>query len=378
MATNDATPKHDLVAELDRLDSALERANERIAEFGEADLQELADIYEQFTDVIDRYEEDVTDDGGDIQDNIEFQSAIAAVVDDIPDDLLLKETFDECDERLQKRWFHDSDFEYVRDQLEPVADLVGRLERRDELLDSYRETRRDIRYRARDLDDRIAELDRLSRLSTADLDAPTEHLRDPIETYNDAVAEAFETFRLEAPARDIVDFLEKMTVYPLIPFETPDEELVAYLQEYPPGEETVPKLLEYADYSHSKLSHYVDEPDRLTRVVGRKQTYLDGLDADPLCISWPPPTAETLRWRCQELTAAVNRFGPDVVEHLRTVAALPQETSYETLRDTAVVREDLTDEERERIEHEDIGAELTDARAERDQLRNALETFPDR
>lgn len=378
MATNDSIPKHDLVAELDRLESDIERTNERIAEFGEADLQELADIYEQFTDVVDRYEDDVTDDGGDIQDNIEFQSAIAAVVEDIPDDLLLKETFDECDERLQKRWFHDSDFEYVREQLEPVADLVGRLKRRDELLDSYRETRRDVRYRVRDLEERIADLERLSRLSDADLDAPTERLRDPIETYNEAVSEAFETFRLEAPARDVVEFLEEMRLYPLLPFEKPDEELVAYLREYPPGEMTVPKLLEYADYSHSKLSHYVDEPERLTRVVGRKQTYLDGLNADSLRISWPPPTADTLRWRCQELTAAVNRFSPDVVEHLRTVAALPRETSYEKLRDTAVVRQDLTAEERDRIENEDIEGELADARAERDQLRNALEAFPDR
>jgi hypothetical protein len=378
MATNNATTTHDLVAELDRLDSELDRANERVDEFGEDNLQELADIYRKFTDVIDRYEEDVTDDGGDIQDNIEFQSQIAAVTEEIPDDLLLKETFDECDEYLQKRWFHDSDFEHVREQLEPVADLVDRLDTRDDLLTSYRETRKDIRYRIRDLDDRIDELERLSRLSDADLDAPTEEIREPIETYNEAVTEAFETFSREAPARDVVDFLEAMSVYPLVSFETPDEELLSYIHNHPPGEEPIPQLLEYSEYSQSKLSHYVEDPEKLRRIVGGRQTYLDGLDADPLCISWPPPTADTLQWRCQELTAAVNRVAPAVVDHLRTVSTLPRETPYERLRDTAVVRQDLTDEERERIQTEDIDAQLEEAGTERAELDTALEEYPDR
>lgn len=378
MSTNNATTKHDLVAELERLDDRLEWANERIAEFGEGDLQELADIYERFTDVIDRYEEDVTDDGGDIQDNIEFQSAIAAVVEDIPEGMLLKPTFDECDDLLQKRWFHDSDFEEVRERLDPVADLVDRLDRRDELLESYRETRKDIRYRIRDLDEEISELERLSRLAEADLDAPTDRLRDPIEAYNEEVTAAFETFRREQPARAVLDFLDEMTAYPLVEFEEPDPALVSYVREYPPGEEPIPQLLEYAGYSHSKLSHYVDDPEKLTHVVGRKQTYLGGLDGEPLTVSWPPPSATALEWRCRELTAAVNRFAPDVVESLRRVAALPRETPYETLRDTAVVRQDLTDEERERIRSENVEGELAEARAERETLETALEEFPDR
>jgi len=377
MSANDPVTD-DPVAELERLEDELERATERIEAFGEDDLQALAAVYERFTGVLDRYEEDVTDDGGDIKTNIEFQSVIAEVVEDISDDLLLSETFEECADALQKRWFHDSDFKHVREQLEPVADLVGRLEDRDELLEAYRTTRTDLRYRIRDLDEEIAELERLDRLADADLDAPTDELRDPIERYNDAVAEAFTAFTRESPAREVVEFLETMAAYPLVPFEQPDEELAAYLHEHPPGEEPIPQLLEYAGYSHSKLTHYVDDPERLIHEIGRKKTYLDGLSAEPLSISWPPPLAGELSWRCRELTAAVDRFAPDTVEQLRPVAALTRRDDYERLRDSAVVREELSDEERERIRTDDIAQELEAARERRSRLESALERFPKR
>lgn len=378
MSTSNLPERPELVADLDRLDSELERANERIDEVGEAGLRELADVYEQFVNVLERFEEDVTDEGGDIKTNIQFQSAIAEVVENVSEDMLLAETFEDCDDHLQKRWFHESDFEYVYEQLEPVDDLVSRLDEREEILTSYRETRKDLRYRIRSLDERIQDLERLARLADADLDAPTERLREPIETYNDAVTEAFAEFTREASTRAVIDFLDAMEEYPLVPFEKPDDELAAYVYEYPPGTEPISTLLEYADYSHSKLSHYVDDPERLTHVVRRKQTYLDGLDGGPLTVSWPPPPAEVLRFRCRELTSAVNRFAPDVVEHLRAVASLPRETDYERLRDAAVVREDLSDEERKRIKNDDIEAELSAAREERDALEDALERFPER
>ncbi|MFC7072454.1 hypothetical protein ACFQJ7_14550 [Halovenus rubra] len=376
MSTNNLSEQSDLIADLDRLEERIEEAEEHVAEFGEEDLQELADVYGQFTDVLDRFEEDVTDDGGDIETNIEFQSAIAEVVEDVSDDLLLSETFEECDESLQKRWFHESDFEEVRELLEPVGDLVSRLERRDELISEYQEKREDIRYRIRDLDEQIIELDRLARLSDADLEAPTERLRGPIERYNDAVTDAFDSFIRESSSREVIDFLVAMTEYPLVSFVEPDEELASYVREYPLGQESVSTLLEYADYSNSKLSHYVDDPEKFTHAVGRKQTYLDGIDGEALTVSWPAPPADELEYRCRELTAAVNRFAPAVVEQLRHVEALPRETEYGRLRDAAVVRETLSDEERDRIQNADIAAELSEARDQREALETALEAYP--
>ena len=366
------------VAELDQREQRLERAEERVAEFGEQKLQRLAGVYHEFVGVLDRYEDQVTDDGGDVQTNIEFQSQIAEVSKQLSDDLLLSETFRECDEYLQQKWFSESDFEHVYEQLDPVSDLVGRLEERDAALEAYRETRRDVRYRIRELDEEINELERLSRLGNADLDAPTERLREPIEAYNDAVTGAFEAFRRNSSAREVLAFVAAMADYPLVPFERPPEEVLRYAREREPGTETISQLLAYADYSRSKLDHYVDDPGALKGTIGGKQTYLERLDAAPLRIDWPPPAATDLEFRCGELTAAVNRFAPDAVEPLRDVAALPRERNYERLRNAAQAREELTDVERDRIATEDIEGQLEGLREKREHLQGALDEYPER
>jgi hypothetical protein len=377
MSTNSTTSKPDVVADVAQAHDRLERARERVAEFGEDELSELASVYRAFTDLLDRYEDDVTDDGGDFQTNVQFQSEIAEIVTDVSDDMLLSETFEECDEALQKKWFHESDFEHVREQLAPAGDLVARLDERDEARRQYGTARRDLERRVRELGEQIADLERLERLGNADLDAPTERLREPIEAYNEAVTEAFRAFRSAHPAREVIDYLDEMRAFPLVEFEPPDERLRSYLRENPPGEETIDTLLEYATYSQSKLDHYVDDPAKLSHVVGGRQTYLDGLDAEPLCIGWPPPTATELERRCRELTSAVNRFAPEVVEQLRAVEALPRETDYDRLRDSALARESLTDEERARITDGNIEAELAEARELRETLAEALEEYPE-
>ena len=366
------------VAELDQREQRLERAEERVAEFGEEKLQRLADVYHEFVGILDRYEDQVTDDGGDIQTNIEFQSQVAEVSKQLSDDLLLSETFRECDEYLQQKWFSESDFEHVYEQLDPVSDLVGRLEERDAALEAYRETRRDVRYRIRELDEEINELERLSRLGNADLDAPTGRLREPIEAYNDAVTDAFEAFRRNSSAREVLAFVAAMADYPLVPFEYPPEGLLRYVREREPGIETISQLLAYADYSRSKLDHYVDDPGALKHTIGGKQTFLERLDAAPLRIGWPPPAATDLEYRCRELTAAVNRFAPDAVEPLRDVAALPRERNYERLRNAAQAREELTDVERDRIATEDIEGQIEGLREEREHLQGALDEYPER
>jgi hypothetical protein len=376
MSTNSL--ERGMVAELEECEQRLERANERVDEFGEEKLGRLADVYHEFVGVLERYEEQVTDDGGDIQTNIEFQSQIAEVSKHISEDLLLSETFEECDEYLQQKWFSESDFEHVYEQLEPVADLVGRLEERDAALEAYRDARRDVRYRVREIDEEIAQLERLSRLGNADLDASTDRLREPIEAYNDAVTEAFAGFRDESSAREVLAFVAAMDDYPLVPFEQPPEELLRYVTEREPGTESIGTLIEYADYSRSKLDHYVDDPAALKHTIGGKQTYLERLDAEPLRIGWPPPAATDLEFQCRELTAAVNRFAPGVVEQLRGVAALPRETEYTRLRDSAQARAELTARERERIASEDIEGQLDRLREERERLQDALDEYPGR
>jgi hypothetical protein len=380
MSTSDtagAAGEGDLVATLSAAEESLERAKRRVEEFGETELDRLAEAHEEFVALLDRYEERVTGDS-DFETFIEFQGNVETLVGRFPDDLLLAEAFEECDDHLQQRRLSESDFEHVRSQLEPVADLVARLDERERALEEYRQARRAVRRRARELDDQIEELRRLERLGDADLDAPTERLRDPIETYNRAVTEAFETFWREAPAREVFSFLAATTAYPLVSFPAPPEDLREYVETRAAGTEPVPTLLEYAGYSRSKLDHYVADADALKRTVATRQTYLRRLDADPLTVGWPPPEAGLLRWRCRELTSVVNRLEEHVVEPLRDVAALPRDTDYERLREAAIAESELTAAERERLRTGAVSDDLSAAVTQRDRLRTALAEYPER
>jgi len=376
MSTSDAR-EHDLIADLAAAQQRLDEAIEAVEEFGGPELQRLADAHEEFTGLLERYEEPATGDG-DFEQFIEFQGRVETFVERLDPELLLYATFEECDEHLQQRRLSESDFEHVRAQLEPVADLVDRLDERDRARNAYRRARRAVGARIRDLDEQIDDLQRLERLGDADLDAPTERLRKPIERYNDRVDEAFERFRQEAPAREVVDFLESTAAFPLVGFEDPPADIASYVRGHEPGTEPIPQLLEYAEYSRSKLDHYVADPGALKRQIRTHRTYLRRLDAEPLRVEWPPPPADRLAWRCRELTGVLDRLEPDAVEQLRTVAALPRETDYRRLRESAVAETELSKGERERLRTGAVGDRLETARQERDRLGEALSEYPER
>jgi len=310
---------------------------------------------------------------------IEFQEEIARFVETLPEDIDHREAFETVDETMHQKWLKSSDFETARQALEPIGELVERVEERERTLERYREARHDVAVRERELADRVDELADLVALGDADLDAPVENLREPIEAYNQAIVEAFDRRKHEDSARELLAFAETTAAYPLVEYRPPPEDLVAYVRDSEAGAEPIPTLLEYADYSVSKLEHYVPDARRLKRNVATHQTYLRRLDSGPLEISWPPPAAETLRWRCRELIAVVGRIAPeDVVAKLRAVRELPSRTDYERLRESVRAREQLTDEERDRLESGAVEAELAATREGREKLVAALEEHPER
>jgi len=173
----------------------------------------------------------------------------------------------------------------------------------------------------------------------------------------------------------VLAFVETTTLYPLVPFQSPPDDLLAYVETADAGTEPIPQLLSYADYSPSKLDHYVDDPDALKRAVATRRTYLQRLDAEPLTVGWPPPAAETLRFQCEERISVVDRFAPDVVETLRAVRALTRREDYDRLQTSAAAREQLTDAERERLRSGAVADERDDLRAERESIREALAEY---
>jgi len=370
----------DVVDDLEAAADELETAEAAVEERGEARLERIRDAYEEALGLLDQYEDTATGSGGEnFRAYVEFQEEFATFVENLGDGLPHREAFEAALETVDKRRLTESDFEDAREALAPAREAAAVLNRRESARDAYREARRAAEKRRSELESEIADRERLLELGDADLDAPVEELRGPIENYNDAVRDAFGTFRETSPARELLEFASTAQRYPLVDVPRPPDELRGYVHEKDAGEEPIPQLLEYAEYSRSKLGHYVDDPDELKRRVATHRTYLRRLDGSALTIEWPPAGADALRRRCDELISLVGRFATeDVVAKLRGVRGLTREADrYESLRTAAVAIEELGPDERERLRSGAVEAELDARLTELESIEAALEATPD-
>jgi hypothetical protein len=362
-----------LVTAIREAHGAATAARERVAEHGQERLETVAAAHSEATGLLERYESRATG-TGDFAAFVEFQDAFARLVEGLDDDLPAREAFEEAKDVLDQRRLSVDDFERAREALGPATDLVERLRERDRAEERLRDARHEGRERLREIEERIERLERVRRLGEADLGAPVERLRDPVASYNERIREAWETFRREESAREVFRVVEATSAYPLVAFRQPPAALREYVDTHAAGEESIPTLLEYADYTGSKLSHYVDDAGALKTRVATHRTYLERLDADPLTVSWPPPPADRLRYRAGELVSVVGRFAPeDAVAAARTVRRLPDDTEYGRLREAALARAELSADQRERLERGAVEADLTAAREALERLRATLD-----
>ncbi|WP_049928132.1 DUF7118 family protein [Halopiger goleimassiliensis] len=367
----DATP-------LERLEAArgrFERIEERIDDHGRETVERTAEAYRSATTLLEDYVDRATGTGREnFKAYVELEGQFATLVENLPDDLRDREAFEDALDAIDKRRLSESDFEAAHDALEPASRYADLLEDREDAREALAEARKAASVRLREVGDEIDERERLLELATADLDAPVADLREPIERYNEAIREAFSDYRLEASAREVFDLLERSRWYPFVDFARPPADLREYVRDSPDGEHTIPELLEFADYSRSKLSHYVADADVLKRRVATQQTYLDGIDADALTVDWPPGPAGVLRRRTRELRPFVERVADDdVVEALRAVRRRTYDDDFDRLQTAAQAVAQLSPDERERLADGRVADELERLREERDRLEAALE-----
>ncbi|MFB6108492.1 MAG: hypothetical protein ABEJ82_06595 [Haloplanus sp.] len=362
-----------LVTDLREARTALADAEAAVEEYGESTLRSVAAAHREATGLLDRYEDRATG-TGDFGAYVEFQDAFVELVEGLDDDLPRREAFERANDHVDKRRLDEDDFDRAREELQVAAELAARLEARASARDRLEQAKSAAEKRHHEFGERIDRLERLRRLGEADLDAPVERLRDPVESYDEAVAAAWEAFLAEASAREAFEVVAATENYPLVDFRQPPPELREYVETKPAGTESIPTLLEYADYSTSKLDHYVDDPAALQTRVAVHRTYLERLDAGPLSVSWPPPSAATLRYRASELVSVVARFADDeVVAAARDLRNLPDEVEYERLREAALARDELDERERERLASGAVETELAAVRRARERLEAALD-----
>ncbi len=326
----------------------LRRLEDRIADLGRERVEAAADTYRRAHRVLDQYEEDAVG-SGDFAAYVQFEGEFADVVD-VGDDALAAEAFAAADEAVDKKRLSERDFEAAREALEPAEEYVDLLADCDEALDDYRAARRDAREARKELAARLDELREVAEMADADLDADVARLREPFESYNEAVREAFDDFYKSASARDVFAFLDRADATPFVDVRVPPTDLAEYVAEYEAGEEPLPTLLEYADYSNSKLEHYVDDPGALRTAVAVHRTYIERLDGEPLTLDWPPAGGDELAYEIDELIPLVSRVADDeTVATLRDVRDLARDDEYERLRRAAEVRDALDDPELELV-----------------------------
>ncbi|AHZ24428.1 hypothetical protein BM92_16050 (plasmid) [Haloferax mediterranei ATCC 33500] len=369
----------DPVESLQAAASTLSRRRAQIDEIGFGEVRTLSEAYHDVAAILDRHEEKATDQD-DFQGYVEFRDALSNRLEAVPADVRHGDAFIEANETLTTRVtssLSSSDFERARDQLRPAREEAELLDSLEEAEESYRRARHALKDRESEVKSRIDRLERVKELGEADIDAPVHELRDLIESYNDAVEAAFEQFIREKSAREVLTWLETAESYPLAETPAPPERLCEFLETAAIGDESVATLVEYAGYSRSKLDHYVDDPKTFSAAVGTNKRFLETLDADPLTVSWPPAPASTLRWRTKELVAVVSRFADDdVVAHARKVHELTHGREYERLRDAAVAREELTEDQRDRLRRGAVSDELETLRDEYDRIVSCLDEHP--
>ncbi len=393
------TPAQEVVAELEAAFEHHQIIDSEINEIGERNLKAAADGYRNATRLLDSYEETAVG-SGDFSSYLEFQSQFLSLIEQLPDSAMAAEGFQRASDRMDKRRLKTSDFDFAREAIEPASEATALLTRREEAADAYRSARHEAKTTLKDLEADRKRLEELQTLGDLEVSVSLKPLREPIEAYNDAIAEAFETFRKTQPARELFELLAAAADRPLVGISRPPRELAEYIATAPAGQEPLSTLRTYAEYSPSKLQHYVEDPGALRTNVAVHQTYLDRLGSEPLTIEWPPAEAGVLRARLEELAPIVRRLDRAVAAdsdtdadetddnadstdesdssvefYRRQLARFTRREEYDRLRDVAVARAELDDHEFELVSSGTIDSELEAVESALEAVEAALETY---
>lgn len=372
MTTSDA-----LIDDLKSAYNAYQDIQTTIDDIGQDRLETLNDQYQEFTTLLKTYKESASGTGREtFQEYVAFQGELDAFESSLPANGLETDAFRDAIEYLDQRRLNQDDFEEARTILAPIEDRLGILDDRAEAREEYAAAERAIQERLTELDDEIEHLERILSFENVDFAVPVDQLRDHVESYNSAISSDFTTYKSNASAREFIQFIEKTTAYPLVDFPSTPPDLVDYLETADAGTESIPTLLEYADYTRSKLSHYVTDPTTFNARIAANQTYLDRLSPDPLTISWPPPPQEELHWLLRELTSVINRIAATAtMEKLNALRNFAHNDKYIDIRRAAKADSVLDSEQKQRLKSGEVTEELEDKHHEKDQLETALSSY---
>ncbi|MFP4174208.1 MAG: hypothetical protein ACLFSW_00320 [Halobacteriales archaeon] len=345
-------------------------ARAEVREVGEDRAERTRDVYRRIDDAFDEYREDATG-HGEFGRFVEFQNVVIDIEESVEEeDIYRAGDIERALSHLDANTLHDKHFRRARGDMEDVRDFVETYERYVELGDNLRDELSDLERRA---DERAREIRRkekaLEKARRAE-GVDVSRLREAVEGYNERVREGFETFVRDAPAVDVARLGERTHGAPLVDDAPIERGTAKRLARYV-DDETVDRVLELADSSDAKLSHYVDDPDGFRDAVPR--TYFETADGSRFELSYDPEGV--VRRRAEELVSLVRRFADDeTVMALRRVRDMAANGTYGEMRRALVAREEAgADVDAIRDELDELRDEKERAETRADELRDVLE-----
>lgn len=341
-----------------------------IEDVGEERAEETREAYETLDEALEEYREDATG-TGDFRKYIEFRNIAVALEEQLDegDDAHLKDAFESALSRLDAQTLRDKHFRGARSDLERVEEFVGKYERYEELRDELRDELGALEKRKENLEQKIDDTEeRLGQAREAE-GIDVSPLREAVEEYNERVRRNFEEFVSEAPAVEVARLGEKTHDAPLVEDAPVERGTAERLSEYV-GDETVERVLELADESDAKLSHYVDDTDGFRDAVPR--TFFETASAEAFELGYEPEGV--VRRLVPELVSLVSFFADEeTVAALRRVGGMAERGEYEPMRRALSAREEAgADAETLEEQIEELRTEKEDVEKRMERVRSAL------
>lgn len=343
---------------------------ETVREVGEERAEQTRELYRRIEDAFEEYRDDATG-HGEFGKYVEFQNIVIAAEENLEEaEVYRSEDFERALSRLDARTLQDKHFQGARSDLTEVAEFVEKYDRYENLREELREELSELEKRTEELESRAEETEK--RLEKAELaqEVDCSKLRETVEEYNEGVRGDFEGFVSEAPAVEVARLGEKTLDAPLVDDAPIERGAADRLGRYV-DDETVSRVLELADASDGKLSHYFEDPDGFRDAVPR--VFFETAEPEPFELSYE--TEGVVRRRVPELVSLVGRFAEE-----ETVAALRRVGDIARNGEYAEARNALLAEKEAGASIEELQDELDEVRSEKERaeeraedIRNALQ-----
>ena len=339
-----------------------EKVRETVRDVGEERAERTHDLYVTVDKDLEKYREDATG-HGEFKKYIELRSIAAGVEEEIEEeDVHRGEEFESAMSHLDARTLRDKHFRRARADLEDVAEFAETYERYEELEKELKDELRSLEKRKKELENEIEDTeDRLEKARKAEeIDASP--LREAVESYNERVHDDFDDFVSEASGVEVARLGEKTLDAPLVDNAPVEDGVAERLSRYV-EDETVGRVLELADASDGKLSHYVDDTDGFRDAVPR--TFFETASAERFEISYEPENV--VRRRVPELVRLVSSFADEqTVAVLRRIGGMAERGEYESMRRAVVAGEEAG------ADAEEIEESMEELRAERERVEGRV------